>query len=267
MHTTHLLKKFKAYEKEALLPLYHEHATYLLRIIKTAEIQTQILERIDTYLEVATCHEVAINSLSDLELETHQNRLGKEAEYTNHEKAKNVGRDLRVRLIWALIRDELEADISLAKYDVYENLSDKPDGRIYCPICGQSIGEYIYEKIYDGEHADGTIDYHYSIVNFEASPCDHLVLNDNPNDFLYYDDEFEWLVKSLKSMGVYLSDFESWLQVNEYDVSLISESDNHPDSNGNEEINYFSADIAVLNRALRWFYAEQCIENDVEYEE
>lgn len=260
------VKKLKLYEREALLPLYLEHATYLLRVIKTADIIQSIYKKIDTYIEVATCHEIAINSLSSLELETHQNRLGKEAEYTNHEKAKNVGRDLRVRLIWTIIKNEIELDPALSKYEAYKDLTDIPDGRVLCPICHQVICEYNYEKIVDGEHADGTIDYHYSIIDSDLTPCDHLVMNDNDCQNVYYDSNFEFILKELKGMGVYLSDFEKWVHQNDYKVSLISESDDHYDSNGNSEINYFSEDLFVLIRALNWFYAEQCLENDVEYE-
>jgi hypothetical protein len=57
------IKKLKKYERDALLPLYQEHAEYLLRAIKTGDIIDQIYAKIDTYIEVATCHEIAINSL------------------------------------------------------------------------------------------------------------------------------------------------------------------------------------------------------------
>jgi len=260
------VKKLKAYEREALLPLYYEHATYLLRVIKTADIIDSIYAKIDTYIEVATCHEIAINSLSDLELETHQNRLGKEAEYTNHEKAKNVGRDLRVRLIWTIIKNEIESDPSLSKYETYKDLTDIPDGRVFCPICGQVICEYQYEKIVDGEHDDGTLDYHYTIVNCDQTPCDHLLMNDNECQNVYYDSNFEYILKNLKKWGVYLSDFEKLINQNSYDVSFISESDCHFDSNGQDQINYFSKDPEKLIRLLNWFYAEKCLEYNEEFE-
>jgi hypothetical protein len=260
------VKKLKAYEREALLPLYYQHAEYLLRVIKTVKIAEWILAKIDTYIEVATCHEVAINSLSSLQLETHQNRLGKEREYTNHAQAKNVGRDLRVRLVWAIIKSELEKDLTLANYAIYENLSDIPDGRVFCPICGHVIREYQYERIIDSIHEDGTENYHYSISYDIEDPCEHLIVTDYPSDFFYYDDELQFLFRNLRDMGEYFGDIQTWLFQNQYS-QLLDETEDHADSQGNEILNYFVKDVEIFRRALRWYYAEKCLESDIEYEE
>lgn len=260
------VKKLKAYEREALLPLYYEHAEYLLSVIKTVDIADQILAKIDTYIEVATCHEIAINSLSSLDLETHQNRLGKEREYTNHAMAKNVGRDLRVRLIWEIIKTELESDITLAKYSIYKNLSDIPDGRVFCPICGQLIREYEYYQVVDGEHDDGTIDYHYSIINNYDSPCEHMLISDSEFNVDYYDDEMKYYVKRLHDQGVYLSDIQQWGFQNSH-FNLISEYEGHVHRDGDEILNYFVQESFEFVLALKWLYAEKCIENEIEFEE
>jgi hypothetical protein len=171
----------KKYERDALLPLYQEHAEYLLRAIKTGDIIDQIYAKIDTYIEVATCHEIAINSLSELNLETHQNRLGKEREYTNHEKAKNVGRDLRVRLVWMMIKNEIERDSSLSDYDVYEEMNLYAD--VYCPFCNTRL--FVAEKEYFEVHEDGTDNFRYNYV--VDGWCEHIFYT-GMTTFNHYDD-------------------------------------------------------------------------------
>lgn len=142
---SHLLKKMKKHEREVLLPLYKKHSEYLLRMIKTGNANTEILKRIETFVSVATCHEVAINQYSDLSIETHQNELGLEYEYSTHPKAKNISRDLRVRIIWRLIEKELVSNPNLDGFKKYDLILRK---LVFCPQCGETIGEIDSEGFY-----------------------------------------------------------------------------------------------------------------------
>ena len=93
----HYVKKLKPFQRSDLLPLYHDHATYLLRSLKTLiekddfDIES-FYDQIDSFIESAMCHEVAINSMSrKIDIATHQNPKGKEKEYTNHPSSEKVG--------------------------------------------------------------------------------------------------------------------------------------------------------------------------------
>lgn len=141
-----ILKKFKKHEREALLPLYQEHTQYLLRVLKTiAEVGDNpfLIEKfalsIPSWESVATCHEIALNSLRVLTIETHQNPKGREREYTNHQKAKNISRDRRVRLIWRLLYQELLQNPSLEGIEPYDDLVDISRKSVICPFCAEVV--------------------------------------------------------------------------------------------------------------------------------
>jgi len=223
-HTTnnnHFIAKLKTHQRADLLPLYEQHAEYLLRVIKTADIADQILTKIDTYIEVATCHEIAINSLSDLDLETHQNRLGKEAEYTNHPKAVNVGRDLRVRLIWTMIKNELEADPALSNYEIYDDLGEHGEiFEIRCPFCDEiiySVGQF---REFDEDHEDGTQNWHYKWDwdNATWDACEHYILYDGPVDRTAMNDEIDDLRRELDWSWGDVTQFANAAQLNDAQI-------------------------------------------------
>lgn len=175
-----LTKKYTKSSLKALMPLYYQHALYLASAIKTIAEEYGILTKfflknINAWEQVATCHEVAINSWAEKDiLATHQNRFGKEKEYTCHPKAKRVGRDLRVRVIWNLLEHILKNERIYSKLSLLE-LSKSHD--ILCPLCNQAmwIAEVDYYPI--GIHADGTKNYREDITySFEYGGHEEHIL-------------------------------------------------------------------------------------------
>ncbi len=235
----HYTRKLKAYQKSDLLPLYTEHATYLLRVLKTLIKNEDIdinafYSKLDTYIEVATCHEIAINSMSSLELATHQNPRGKEREYTNHHSAKKVGRDLRVRLIWKIIQDELTSDKTLSEYETYSKLEMMRF--VACPYCGTHLIEQ--ERVDAGEHLDGTADFYYQ--NVWGDVCEHCLMYDteSTNDYINYDleniiNDLEESVNILEENGiefthifdVYDSNIREYLDLFNIDHDFVAPED------------------------------------------
>ena len=172
------IKKLKKYAREALVPLYYKHAhEYLLRVIKTAmELGRDVLPfiaRLETFRKVATCHEVAINEYLGFFLATHQNPLGWEREYTNHPiaKAKNIGRNLRVRIIWEFIIHELTVNPGLEGYEpIPELLKSEGAPNVYCPVCNMGLYDTHQEVI--GYHDDGTPN---TVWEGTFNPCEHYI--------------------------------------------------------------------------------------------
>lgn len=147
-----LVRKIRAHARDALLPLYREHAEFLARAVKTAgeSCRDALLEDFDRLVKYATCHEVAINQNSALEMNTHEHRFGCEHEFMTHPKSKFAGRDLACRIIWFFLREILDGPAweNLVEYDFYE-LSVLV---IHCPLCDEEIAR--------GESEEGNL--HYS---------------------------------------------------------------------------------------------------------
>lgn len=205
-----LIKKMKKHERDSLLPLYQEHSKYLLRVIKTlndTDDQFNVrtwLKQIPTFTRVATCHEIAINQYSSIELETHNNHRGKESEYTSHSKAKNVSRDLRVRIIWKIIEKELNEDIHLSKYKTYKNLMiESNETQFVCPYCDNVF--LVRERVLQGYHADHTEDFRYDYS--PQGQCEHFVMTGHPEDNEYGTMEFEYMYSEFDEYGKEMTDY------------------------------------------------------------
>ena len=124
---------------------------------------------IPVFHRVSTCHEVAINEYFGLDLETHQNSLGFEKQYTEHPKAKSVSRDKRVRIIWELIMSELKEDPELEGIEpLFPVIQSRPN--LYCPVCGEPQFKWI--RVSYGYHMDGTRNWGYRPV---LEGCEHLI--------------------------------------------------------------------------------------------
>lgn len=172
------IKKLKRYAREALVPLYYKHAhEYLLRVIKTAiELDRDLSDfvaNLNTFHKVATCHEIAINEYLHFYLATHQNPLGWEREYTNHPiaRAKNIGKRLRVRIIWEFIIHELRENPSLEGYKPFDGLLKNGSApNIYCPVCKEPLYDTRQEII--GYHDDGTPN---TVWEGVFIPCEHYM--------------------------------------------------------------------------------------------
>jgi len=191
----------KRYQHDALMPLYKEHAFYLLRVLKTAAKQDLIdlvkfRKHIPKWRKAATCHEVAINEAADIDIETHQNRLGKEREYTKHPAAKNVGRDLRVRIIWDLIAGVLDEDPELESVKPYPKKTIEFGHEwtgVRCPFCDTIFYSDEWTKEIDGEHMDGTVDWHWENTGTDyGTQCSHLIAGSDTN--FWMDIDFEKLL-------------------------------------------------------------------------
>lgn len=132
--------KFKRHERDALFPLYLQHSLYLVGVIRGLDPSpkkiSEFLSRVPAWESVATCHEVALNSFFSIGLETHQNPLGKEYEYTNHPKARNVSRNKRVKLIWRIVHAILSTP---SIYEKVAPLSPEEIGIVRCPFCKEEV--------------------------------------------------------------------------------------------------------------------------------
>lgn len=197
---TFLVNKMKKHRREVLLPIYKEHSKYLLRVIKTLNEKDEdfnlakFTSKLETFKDVGTCHEIALNEYSSLDLETHQNSRGKEREYTAHPKAKGVRRDLRVKIIWQLVIDEID---NLDSYKAYENLYEIKN--LKCPLCNEII--VTYEKINYGCHADGSINWAWQVD--ETNVCNCIVFIDNDYQNNFYDDEIEFFYDLKKEFSIF----------------------------------------------------------------
>ena len=192
----------KRYQHDALMPIYKEHAFYLLRVLKTA-VKLDLIDidefrgQIPKWRREAKCHEVAINEFANLDLETHQNRLGKEKEYTEHPVARNIGRDLRVKIIWDLIAGVLDEDPQLKSVKPYPEktlaLGHEWTG-VKCPFCHTIFYSDEWTKEIDGEHLDGTLDWHWENTgtDYNDKPCKHLMGGSDINFWL--NDDFNEIV-------------------------------------------------------------------------
>ena len=156
------------------MSLYEQHATYLLRMIKTHQSNNiqAFISQIPTFISEATCHEIALNDHFSCDLATHQNKKGKEKEYCNHPDALKIGRNLRVKLIWELVQSELLEDPSLDSFKTYSDKELK--NYVKCPYCNEIQWELSQEIV--GTHGDGTdnIQEHWIPINV----CEHWVQND-----------------------------------------------------------------------------------------
>jgi hypothetical protein len=211
-------KKYKLHQRENLFPLYKEHARYLLRVIKTLKDKSMeydfdfdnFISKIQTFRDVATCHEVAINQYSSLDLATHQNNRGKEREYTNHTSAKGVGRDLRVRLVWDLIIDEIEQDPSLSDYKPYKDLTNLPPS-IVCPFCGEVLLEWNRECV--GTHYDGTLNYVEELDWENRRWCNCWIADDFEDSSECLDEMYSFL-RSLENLADFIENEDLWQSLN-----------------------------------------------------
>ena len=210
-----IARKFKKHEREALFPLYEEHVTYLLRMIKTVVDEYRwnlFLANIPVWQENKECHEVAINEFSDrFRIETHMNSLGQEFNYTTHRKAKNVSRSKRVRYIWARLAErwaELETVEPYAEWEI--NTCAEP---IVCPYCEQTVG-FIDEEGIEIESrcncAWVRFDFrgHYMTLIVEGNDIDDLEITmcedhyADIEDFLYSIDVREFYIEDELYMAV-----------------------------------------------------------------
>ena len=207
-------KKMKKHERDILLPLYEEHSKYLLRVIKTLiekdnrfDVNSWI-NQIPTFTRVATCHEIAINTHSSIEIETHQNHRGIESVYVSHPKNKNVSRDLRVRIIWKIIERELNNDTELSKYKTYKNLMiESNETQFVCPYCNNVF--LVRERVLQGYHADHTEDFRYDYS--PQGQCEHFIYVNHPedNEYAYDIERLENLFDEYgEEMTEYLLDYE-----------------------------------------------------------
>ena len=167
-------KKLKAHQR-VLLPLYEEHAVYLLRAIKTGMQYSgrgtlEFIEAIPDFIVMPkpTCHEVAINEYFNLDLEAHENPLGLEAVYTEHPAAEKVGRNLRVRIIWEIVLRELLRDPTLDDYEIYDLDDLDIDLEKYARYGDLSMAEF---ERFAGHDDD---DVRYAIAGHDDLP-EHLV--------------------------------------------------------------------------------------------
>ena len=199
-------KLAKSYQRRDLMPLYEEHSIYILRTLKTCIDEgiidiDKFIAKLPRFIEIAKCHEVAINDFTNLDIETHQNGRGKEKDYTNHPSAKKVGRDLRVKIIWELVEKELLLDKNLSSFEAYDDFNKVHDKIYYCPYCNEEIGREIAERVIDGYHEDGTENFHYQFIQFEwndDSECPHFAFDDNDVNYYFigqYQDKLDelWL--------------------------------------------------------------------------
>jgi hypothetical protein len=115
-----------------------------------------------------------------------------------------VGRDLRVRLVWMMIKNEIERDSSLSDYEIYEDMSKVHD--LICPFCRARI--LIREKVYHEMHDDGTYNFHYEYVPSEM--CEHLYLTGfyYSNNYDNYTDYLEDLRDQFKDLKQYHHDYD-----------------------------------------------------------
>lgn len=179
--------KLKNGIKKALFPLYQEHTKYLLRMLKTVtkgnqKKITRFHKNIKAWRDVATCHEVALNSLKGVQIETHQNKRGKEKEYTNHPKAKHVSRNKRVRIIWDMLKQELDKNPTLSGIEPYKDVKDRHI--LTCPFCDEVWLERHTETMLYYGYEDDDDDYEERTWwEWEAGNCEHFLSEDT----WYYD--------------------------------------------------------------------------------
>jgi hypothetical protein len=186
--STPSLRKLRSYQREALLPLYNQHVEYLMRAIATAQqekrqknIVHKIIEKLPKWHQDATCHEVALNSISHLELETHENDHGTEREFMHHQHA--AGRDLTARIIWELLAKSLLANPELKGIEPYDDLEGTV--KYECPYCHEVVCIDYRERNVTGYHADGTPDWYWLTINREYPyhSCPHFILYDGENSW------------------------------------------------------------------------------------
>jgi hypothetical protein len=186
--STPSLRKLRSYQREALLPLYNQHVEYLMRAIATAQqekrqknIVNKIIEKLPKWHQEATCHEVALNSISHLELETHENDHGTEREFMHHQHA--AGRDLTARIIWELLAKSLLANPELKGIEPYDDLEGTV--KYECPYCHEVVCIDYRERNVTGYHADGTPDWYWLTINREYPyhSCPHFILYDGENSW------------------------------------------------------------------------------------
>ena len=242
----------KAHVREALLPIYNEHATYLLRALRTAsDAGTVDLDafaaKIPAWCQVATCHEVAINSATGLDLETHQNPRGKEAEYTYHAKAKAVGRDTRVKIIWYIIATRLAADPALATVEPYADLDEIPRTDFACPFCGHVFATEEFSREVVGYHGDGTAEWSYQSQGVAWTSdgfCDHWFYHSPDSASEVLDAGFEAIIDEIREIDEDLSTFDIAQQMRQYGRMKIQtvEMDS---SGGTTDTFYFASSPGV----------------------
>lgn len=177
------LRKLRSYQRDALLPLYNQHVEYLMRAIATARkdkkyksIVKTVIENLPKWHQEATCHEIALNEVSNLDLETHENDHGTEREFMHHKHT--AGRDLTARIIWELLARALLVNPDLQGIEPYEDLG----GNIYykCPYCDETIGIEERAKNVVGYHRDGTENWEWVSYGFawQDFNCPHFVVWD-----------------------------------------------------------------------------------------
>jgi len=259
----------KKWQRDALYPLYRQHATYLCRVLRTAQENGDIdlaefASRIPAWRDVATCHEVAINSATGYDIETHENSRGKEHEYVHHPAARKVGRDYRVKLLWTLVEEALAADPELSGYEVYDDLEHAPVEEYRCPFCNALIYRYNMYRIIDGYHEDGTANFHYDREWEFNECCPHAVL-------------FEW--ESHVDVCNYLddvipaADLDRCREQDQYilrniiddnydiynlDIRVVDERNEY--GNLETELFFFDGDWEQLKRAMEWEVARLIVE-------
>ena len=191
------LKSLKAYQRARLGALYKAHAVYLARAVKSlAEDEEEIsafCAKIPALRAEATCHEVALNNFFNTDLETHQNRLGKEREYklladqiAEERGVRPVGRDLRVRIVYTLLEEILSNAEQMSALQCYKSMQIKQH-HVCCPICNARTYERV--RVIDGVHSDGTTDYHYEYE--QDNVCEHVLMFDFDSGELFADEDLE----------------------------------------------------------------------------
>jgi len=205
----------KKHERDVLMYLYQEHAKYLARIVKTLVEKKKLklmkfLEGCDYWQSVATCHEIAINnSQSFIKIETHQNHRGKEREYTNHPKAKNISRNKRVQIIWGLLYDLLVNHYETL--DVYSDLKKETKDHILCPFCHENL--FTQEEILVSIHRDGTENFQYKWI-FESGLHEYHMMHDG-------------ILFLINDSDTYIYSFEEHFDTTCYDLLVKSKLEFH----------------------------------------
>lgn len=242
-----LEKKLKLHQREVLLPLYQEHAFYLTRVVKTLVEKDDnfnldlFIKSISSWQLVATCHEVAINESSSLQLETHQNKLGKERDYTNHEKAKNVGRDDRVRIIWGYLYNNLINTELFDSVKIYNDLANIP--HVYCPVCDKIL--FKAQKMVLGRHRDGTENFVWEYEDYYEDHYAHMIMEDQ----VTYNDYYELINTLDKDFGI------TWERILDYE-KILTDYDLDPNTrNTDADLSYF-CDWDDFERIIHdyWFF-------------
>lgn len=210
----HYSKIKKLCSEQKLFELYEKHVEYLCSLIKTAKCNTTyFLHKIHLeFIPAATCHEIAVNDNSEIKVETHQNHLGEEKQYTEIGNRYKIGRDLRVKFLWERVAEELEKDIQLSQFDIIEEILAQTEDveEYFCPYCGTCLVKYTYEIREINAYGETE----RILADTEWDTCEHVIFNNESKEGILgeiLDDLAEELEKDINryDKGRIIDDFAS----------------------------------------------------------